>query len=127
MVRIEVSLMFGEFLIFANVQDRLSETLSISSFPICTRIVVSQINEKEGGIPNLLAQKIVDHAGSSRVSHIDKLESDLLDCGFNYIANEGIEHGVSKFQCNEAVASCDLSLAISFESAPACESQIKFH
>ena len=64
MVRVEVSPFGLEFFLFADEDDRLSQTLRVTRLPIGSRVVVRKVGNEECRIPDLGAYDVVDNSGA---------------------------------------------------------------
>ena len=104
MVDVEMRLGGVELALFAQVDHRLSETFGIARFPVGARVVVREIDEHEGGVTDLRAHDVVDHASPGFVPHIDQVVSNLVaNRGFDDFVDEAIEDLITEFHCDETM------------------------
>ena len=119
MVGIEMRSFGVKLALFADIDDRLAETFSISGLPIGSGIVVREIDENKRGIPDLGAHDVVDHARSRDVAQINQVVADsFLYCGLDNVSYQRIEYGVTKFHCDEAIVSSETPSLLGIISFP---------
>ena len=76
MICIKVSLFLIELLSVAKVKHWLSKTFCETGFPICSRILVSQIDQYKRRISDLNSKQIVYYSRLGYISKIDSVEAN---------------------------------------------------
>ena len=113
-----------EFILFTNVDHWLTQAFRITSFPICTVVIVREISNDKRSVSDLNAHYVVNNSGLRDIFHAYEVIADTIYGRFHNIVNKGIKLSVVELHSHETVISIELTTAFRFVLIPSCKSKV---